>query len=180
MVSKMIQSIGGILLVPIGVIDENLLDWLKIEVSKALGKRVETGSKMPPPGYAYNKRRNQYLSTAILMEINKKKEYREYDKVLGIVDLDLYVPQLNFVFGEASQRIAVISLIRLRQEFYGLTPDPMLFQRRVLTEAIHELGHTYGLGHCLNAHCVMYFSNSLSDTDRKGPEFCSICRNQIF
>ncbi len=179
MVSKMIQPIG-ILLVPIGEIDEELLEWLRIELGKAFGKRVGTGSRMPHPDYAYHKGRNQYLSTAILMEINKKKEYKEYGKVLGIVDLDLYVPQLNFVFGEASQRIAVISLIRLRQEFYGLAPDPMLFQRRVLTEAIHELGHTYGLGHCPNSHCVMYFSNSLSDTDRKGPEFCFTCRNQIF
>lgn len=178
MVSKVITP-TDILLVPIGKIDEKLLDWLKIEVGKTLGKKVEIGGGMPHPKYAYHPRRNQYLSTAILVEIGKKKESIESERVLGVVDLDLYVPELNFVFGEASPRIAVISLIRLRQEFYGLPPDPVLFQKRVLTEAIHELGHTYGLGHCHNPYCVMYFSNSLWDTDRKGPKFCQACGKQI-
>lgn len=179
MVSKA-AFITSILLVPIGQIDKELLEWLRTELSKTFGKRVEIGGGMPHPDYAYHPRRNQYLSTAILMEIGKKKEYREYEKVLGVVDCDLYVPELNFVFGEASPKVALISLIRLRQEFYGLPPNPFLFQRRVLTEAVHELGHTYGLRHCPNPHCVMHFSNTLSDTDRKGPEFCSICRSQIF
>lgn len=171
--------IMSILLVPIGLIDRELLEWLRIELEKTFGKNGDIGSGMPRPDYAYHKRRNQYLSTAILMEISKKKEYRKYEKVLGVIDCDLYVPELNFVFGEAGPRIAVISLTRLRQEFYGLPPDPVLFQRRVLTEAIHELGHTFGLGHCTNPYCVMYFSNSLSDTDRKGPQFCSPCRNRL-
>lgn len=179
MVSHVIRP-KDILLVPIGEMDEILLDWLKIELGKTFHKAVEIGKGMPHPDYAYNKRRNQYLSTAILMEISKKKEFREFEKVLGVADCDLYVPELNFVFGEASSRIALISLIRLRQEFYGLPPDPILFQRRVLTEAVHELGHTFGLGHCPHPHCVMYFSNTLIDTDRKGPKFCSTCRHQIF
>ncbi|MBI5187681.1 MAG: archaemetzincin family Zn-dependent metalloprotease [Nitrospirae bacterium] len=109
----------------------------------------------------------------------EQKEYTIYEKVLGIVDHDLYVPQLNFVFGEAGRKMAVISLTRLRQEFYGLSEDRGLFHKRTLTEAVHELGHTYGLGHCRNPRCVMFFSNSLMDTDRKGPEFCLGCGGRL-
>jgi archaemetzincin len=96
-----------------------------------------------------------------------------------LVDHDLYVPGLNFVFGEASQKVAVISFTRLRQEFYHLPEDRGLFHRRALTEAVHELGHTYGLQHCKNPHCVMFFSNTLMDTDRKGPEFCTECKRRF-
>jgi len=109
----------------------------------------------------------------------EQKEYASYEKILGIVDHDLFIPELNFVFGEASQKAAVISLTRLRQTFYQLPEDRTLFHQRVLTEAIHELGHTYGLGHCKNSRCVMFFSNSLMDTDRKGSEFCPPCQSKL-
>ncbi len=169
----------SILLVPIGEIERKLIVLLKDDLCRAFNKSVEVGEGMPEPRYAYNKKRNQYLSTTILNTIAKEKGYTPYKKVLGIVDRDLYVPELNFVFGEASQRVAVISITRLRQEFYHLPGDPNLFQRRTLTEAVHELGHTYGLGHCENPRCVMFFSNSLTDTDRKGPEFCTKCKNKL-
>jgi len=99
---------------------------------------------------------------------------------LGIVNHDLYVPELNFVFGEASWKAAAISLTRLRQEFYHLPENRSLFHQRILTEAVHELGHTYGLGHCENPRCVMFFSNSLMDTDRKGPAFCARCKSKLY
>jgi archaemetzincin len=75
---------------------------------------------------------------------------------------------LNFVFGEADARlgIAVFSLARLH------TPDRNHFVHRAATEAIHELGHTFGLTHCDDVRCVMWFSNTLAETDRKGTEFC--------
>ena len=109
----------------------------------------------------------------------EKKEYAIYEKILGIIDQDLYVPKLNFVFGEASRRVAIISLTRLRNEFYSLPKDQTLFRKRVLTEAVHELGHTYGLEHCRNPHCVMFSSKSLIDTDLKGPDFCERCKSKI-
>jgi len=112
----------------------------------------------------------------ILKTLMDEKEYTTFEKILGIVDHDLYVPELNFVFGEASPRVADISLTRLRQDFYNLSQDQSLFYKRALTEAVHELGHTYGLGHCEDPRCVMFFSNSLIDTDRKGSEFCPKCK----
>jgi archaemetzincin len=169
----------GIVLVAVGEVDRKALDLLKDDLSKIFHRSVSIGKGMPEPDYAFNRKRNQYLSTAILNAIMEQKEYEAYEKILGIVDHDLYVPELNFVFGEASRRAAVISLTRLGQAFYHLPADQSLLQRRVLTEAVHELGHTFGLGHCKNPRCVMFFSNSLIDTDRKGSEFCPECGGKL-
>ena len=169
----------SILLVPVGEIDKKVIERLQVDLVKIFNKQVEAGQGMPHPDYAYNKKRNQYLSTAILKTLKEQKKYMAYGKVLGIVDQDLYVPELNFVFGEASQKAAVISITRLRQEFYHLPQDQSLLHKRGLTEAVHELGHTHGLGHCRNPRCVMFFSNTLMDTDRKGSEFCPECKSKL-
>jgi archaemetzincin len=169
----------GIVLMAVGEIDRNVIDWLKNDLNKVFNKQVSTGRGMPEPDYAYDNKRKQYLSTAILNGIMEQKEYPPYEKILGIVDHDLFIPELNFVFGQASRKAAVISLTRLRQKFYHLTEDQNLFYQRVLTEAVHELGHTFGLGHCENPRCVMFFSNSLIDTDRKGSEFCPSCKDKL-
>ncbi|CUS96705.1 matrixin family metalloprotease, partial [Candidatus Kryptobacter tengchongensis] len=68
---------------------------------------------------------------------------------------------------------------RLRQEFYGDKPNQKLFEKRVLTEAVHEIGHLLNLKHCSNPNCVMFFSNSILDTDRKGFLFCNGCRSKF-
>ena len=169
----------GIALVAVGEVDQNIIKILKEDLNKTFGKQVRVGKGMPAPHYAFNKKRNQYLSTMILNALMNEKEYIPFEKILGIVDHDLYVPELNFVFGEASQRVAVISLSRLRQEFYNLPQDQSFLHKRALTEAVHELGHTYGLGHCGSPLCVMFFSNSLIDTDRKGSEFCPKCKSNL-
>ncbi len=169
----------GIALVAVGQVDEDIIKILREALSNIFGKQVRAGKGMPSPLYAFSKDRNQYLSTMILDALMNEKQYRRFEKILGIVDHDLYVPELNFVFGEAGQRVAVISLTRLRQEFYDLPRNQSFFRKRALTEAVHELGHTYGLGHCGNPLCVMFFSNSLVDTDRKGSQFCPKCRSKL-
>jgi archaemetzincin len=89
---------------------------------------------------------------------------------------DLYVEGLNFVFGLADSpgKAAVISLHRLHAD-----ADGALFRARAVKEAMHELGHTRGLRHCADSRCVMAFSKSLADTDRKGKEFCSRCAQKL-
>ena len=169
----------NIILVAVGEVDRGMIERLKDNLNRTFNKDVRIGKEMPEPHYAFNKKRNQYSSTAILNTLMEQKEYAPYEKILGIVDHDLYVPGLNFVFGEASQKAAVISLTRLRQDFYHLPEDQDLFHKRALTEAVHEIGHTYGLPHCKNPHCVMFFSNTLMDTDRKGPEFCADCKRKF-
>ena len=173
------SSLMAILLVPVGEIDQKVIQVLQDDLNTVFKKPVVISKGMPEPKDAFHKKRNQYLSTAILNSIMEQKEYTFYEKILGIVDHDLFIPELNFVFGEASQKAAVISLTRLRQTFYQLPEDRTLFHQRVLTEAVHELGHTYGLGHCKNSRCVMFFSNSLMDTDRKGSEFCPPCQSKL-
>ena len=75
-------------------------------------------------------------------------------------------------------RRAIIALPRLRQGLYGLPEDMALFCERVVKEAVHELGHTFGLGHCRDRRCVLAFPNALMDTDYKGPGFCTRCQKQ--
>ncbi len=169
----------GILLISVGKVDRSILERLRNDLGKVFNQEVSIGKELPEPQHAYHKKRNQYFSTRILKTLMEQNEFTSFEKILGVVDRDLYVPELNFVFGEASERAAVISLTRLRQEFYHLPEDRALFQKRALTEAVHELGHTYGLGHCRYPHCVMFFSNSLRDTDRKGPHFCEGCKAKL-
>ncbi len=128
-----------------------------------------------------SKRRNQLRSSDFLFCILKKLKPTKNIKILVICDIDAYSGDLNFVFGEAYRegRVAAIYLPRLRQEFYGLESNKLVFHKRIVKEAIHELGHTFGLFHCNNELCVMHFSNSLYDTDIKEKSFCSNCKNNL-
>jgi len=130
--------------------------------------------------YAYDLKRKQYLAPQLLSALRSFK-MEPGDRCLGIVDVDLYSPGLNFIFGEADvgSGVVIVSLCRLRQERYGLPQDEGLFRDRAVKEAVHELGHTYYLSHCADAKCVMHFSNSLADTDIKGASFCNRCRQRL-
>ncbi|MBI4302242.1 MAG: archaemetzincin family Zn-dependent metalloprotease [Chloroflexi bacterium] len=167
-------------LVPLGTIQRELLVRLQAELTKAYGWWGEIAAPRPVPDFAYDRQRSQYLS-ATLLAVLKEPEPTGEEKILGLTEVDLYVPGLNFVFGEADSEwgAAIISLKRLRQEFYGLTHDEDKLVRRMITEAVHELGHILDLAHCHNRRCVMYFSNSLKDTDNKGAQFCSRCHHQL-
>ncbi len=129
---------------------------------------------------AFSPRRNQYHSTRLLFKLLTELSGVESHRILAITDVDLYVQGLNFVFGEAQcpGKYAIISLYRLKPEIYGQT-DGELFLSRVRKEAVHELGHTFGLTHCPNPSCVMHFSNSILDTDRKADDFCQVCRRKL-
>lgn len=168
-----------IALIPIGHVDEEFINDLRPSLEKVIGKRVRIAQRIALPWDSWNPDRNQHLSPSILA-ILATLPYSD-DRVLGVTDVDIYTTGLNFIFGEADYvgGKALISLQRLRQEFYGLPSDEKLFQRRALKEAVHELGHTYGLGHCPDPTCVMYFSNSLSDTDFKEWEFCPFCQENV-
>jgi archaemetzincin len=134
--------------------------------------------RLAVPPHAYDRRRSQYNSTAILGELRFFAADKEnFDRVLGVVDVDVYASGLNFVFGEAyvPGRAGLVSLWRLRPQFYGEEINVGVFIHRAIKEAVHELGHTLGLQHCPRSYCVMHFSNSIFEVDKKQSLFCDQC-----
>lgn len=168
-----------IILVPIGKIDPSEMKILEDPLKTEFSCDVAIGKRIPLPAAALNAARNQYDAEVMLEFLSLSGETTGYDRVLGVTDVDLYLPGMNFVFGLAGRRNAVISLRRLRQSFYNLPEDAGVFRRRIVVEAVHELGHTFGLTHCEDPRCVMRFSNTIAETDRKGPAFCPACRLRV-
>ena len=166
--------------IPLDWIDEGLLEQVRSELEDLFDARVEIDEPKAIPLDSYNRSRGQYHSTRILDRLVKWKKKTDH-LLVGIADVDLYVPSLNFVFGEASPRtgVCVISIVRLRQEFYRLPSEEELLRERTVKEAVHEIGHLVGLAHCPDPKCVMHFSNSLPDTDEKSTDFCRLCRRNV-
>lgn len=129
---------------------------------------------------AFNPIRRQYLSQLILLRLKKEKPEDAF-MILGIFNKDLYTDNLNFIFGQAepSSGIGIISIYRLREEFYNRMENKELLRIRALKEAVHEIGHLFGLPHCLSPTCVMYFSNSIIDTDKKSFKLCISCERKL-
>ena len=131
-------------------------------------------TQLPTPVYAFNKDRNQYHSNAIMRRLVALLPGQQW--VMGVLDVDLFVPDSPFVFGEADResRIALVSVFRLRQG-----ADPEVLRRRLQVETVHQAGHLVGLSYCEDPRCVMFLATSLSDVDRKGLALCNLCRNEL-
>jgi archaemetzincin len=169
-----------IILITLSSIDEHVLTVLKQNLEPTFKCKVESTIKIANLNFTYNRRRNQYSSSQLLSRLRNTSKGPD-DKIVGIVDVDLFSPGWEFIFGEAeiNSGIATLSFFRLQPENYGLRPDLKLFELRVVKEAIHELGHLFGLGHCENPNCAMYFCTSLTDVDSKQQTFCSKCQREL-
>ncbi|MEW6222195.1 MAG: archaemetzincin family Zn-dependent metalloprotease [Candidatus Hadarchaeota archaeon] len=171
-------------IVTVGEIPKDFIQKLAWEIKIAYSSVIEEcliGPDIGMPPAAYNKSRRQYDADMMLDRVL----YRITDdsKVLVVLDVDLYTPShdLNFIFGQAQLggKVALVSLHRLNPKFYRKKEDDRLFLQRVIKEAVHEVGHALGLGHCTNTACVMCFSNNISDVDKKGPALCGICQGKL-
>lgn len=158
---------------PVGTIQKGIIEYLIPAIRDIFSTEGDASPPFELPEHAYNPARKQHHSSIVL---EKMMEDAPPDaRLLGVADVDLYVPGLNFVFGEACGNAAIISVFRLREEFYGRKENPQLFIDRIVKEAVHELGHISGLRHCPDVRCVMHFSNCLEDTDMKSAAFCHRC-----
>jgi len=166
-------------LISIGDIHPGILQQLKDGLETVFGCPVRIDKSIGIPDDAFDRARDQYLSDILLDRLRRHEH--EFEHALGVTEFDIFTHGLNFVFGQADSvnRVAVISLKHLRDENCILPGGEDLLLERSLKEAVHELGHTLGLGHCGDAKCVMHFSNSLVDTDVKGRYFCSRCRPKL-
>ncbi len=128
----------------------------------------------------FDPHRNQYSSSAIIKQLERYLPTTPC-KVLAVTGLDLCIPVLSFVFGEArlNGQCAVVSSYRLDNDFYGLPKNPALTQERLFKEATHELGHTYGLSHCHNLECVMKSTTYVEEIDFKSSRFCDKCCDKL-
>jgi archaemetzincin len=158
-------------LLPCGAVEPEELKDLTQALSER-GMNVTVARGQPIPAKAFQARRQQYRADQFLMIARDEPG----ERVLVVTNCDLYADNLNFVFGMADSpgRCAVVSLMRLR-----IGADQGKFRGRTVKEAVHEIGHTFGLAHCADARCVMHFSNSLEDTDHKANRWCEECEKKI-
>lgn len=125
----------------------------------------------------YNPGRRQYDGNKLLANLNGST-YNIYYRLICLFRIDLYIPILTYIFGQAilGEKTAIASIYRLRNELYGLNKDDNLLLARAVKEVIHELGHTFGLLHCHSPVCVMRSSTYVEDIDQKSSTLCNRCR----
>lgn len=165
-----------LLLVTVGSPAPTLLNGLEEPLATHLGlTAVVSKVALPRPDYAFNKDRAQYHCNAILRRLATLLE-PGISMVLGVTDVDLFVPDAPFVFGEADRasHAAVVSVARLGKGV-GLAQ----LQRRVQVQAVHRAGHLLGLSYCEDARCVMMLAQTPGDNDRKQIGLCNLCRNEL-
>jgi len=157
-----------------------LLDGLAAGLARVFQISCHVETSALDVSAAYDPGRRQYHSTFILRAMAAHAQDGEA-RLLGVTELDLYVPVLTFVFGEAqlSGTCGLVSVHRLREEHYGLPPNPEVLRARLLKEALHELGHTFGLRHCQDWRCALASTHAVERLDLKETRYCDACRKRI-
>jgi archaemetzincin len=164
-------------IIPLGVVPKQILERVAEELKSTFRMVSEITQEEKLPKSAFNQFRNQYNSSQILDFLERHFEGR----ILGITNEDLYTEGLNFIFGQAKLkgRVAVVSIARLDPRFWNLPEDKNLLEKRAVKECIHEIGHTLGLEHCRTKGCVMTFSNTVGEVDKKTKYLCNMCKLQL-
>ncbi len=164
-------------LVPLGPVDPDLLRRLQHAIGQFLPLPVRLLDPKPLPAHAHHLGRDQYLSTSLLEYLLQEDRDNSF-RILGITGVDLYIPIFTFVFGEAQLegKAAIISLYRPSGGDREARPSRQVLIQRLTKLGIHEVGHTFGLGHCRQPQCLMGFSSNLEKLDQKKLEFCPYCQ----
>ncbi len=149
-------------------------------VAEAFRARVEVRPDLMDLRFAHDVSRGQYHSSRILLALLDRFP-RDADRLIGIADVDLFVPVLTYLFGEAQLggRVAVASSFRLRESYDGRSGQEALLRARLSKTVLHELGHTRGLRHCRDNSCVMAAANNVELLDEKQEGFCLDCRGEL-
>ncbi len=165
-----------VFLLPMGSVDEETIAAIGSAVEQTFGLEVRRLEALGVPEYSFNRERSQY-SSELILRATAREAPAEAFRVLVVTDVDLFIPMLTFVFGQAqlNGRASVVSTARLRQEFYGLAQNRRVLLRRVVKESLHELGHTFGLTHCLDRSCLMSVATAITQIDTKGEALCRGC-----
>ena len=171
---------GRIHIVPINRIDVPFLDRLALCLEERFLASTHIERSLVVTRSALNSTRQQLFLSTLTSKVLRGSS--EDDGVrLAVTEFDLYKTSHRFIYGDAdeTQAIAAVSLHRLRSEYYGEEPDANILFQRTLKECVHELGHAFGLKHCYNARCAMYYSNSIFETDNKMSHFCEVCDRRL-
>lgn len=147
---------------------------LEAPIMQVLGVSAFPGKLgLPNPIYAFNKDRKQFNTSAVMRRLNTVREIG-IPWLLGITDVDLFVPDMSFVYGDADRegRVAVMSLNRLKAEGDA-------WKRRAYVEAVHLAGHLVGLAACEDARCAMFTATTITDAERRQLQLCTNCRNEL-
>lgn len=165
------------MIAPIEVFAEELLERIGNEVERIYGWETRVQPLLQNVDFAFDARREQFHSTAILRKLATRAPVNAH-KVLAITKVDLFIPILTYVYGEAQLGgvASIISTHRLQVEEATGSPGVVSLEDRIVKEAIHELGHTFNLRHCPEHSCSMHYCRNIADVDRKSVQLCRHCK----
>lgn len=161
---------------PIGESVGSAIQPVAAAIGRTFGCRTETLPLLPDVAFAYDVNRDQYHSTLILDKLAAVLP-ANYLKVIAVTEVDLFIPILTYVYGEAQLggKTCIISSRRLREHLPAMDTEER-FHNRLAKEAVHELGHTFQLRHCKDPSCIMHYCRSIQDVDRKIDSLCRYCK----
>jgi archaemetzincin len=167
------MAIRELQLLSVGSVTKDFLAEVASPIQQVLGVSSYSGQAvMPSPAFAFNKDRNQYHTAAVLRRLLTFRDTGT-PLILGVTEVDLFVPDASFVYGQADReaRVAILSLNRLRNDVDG-------WKRRTYVEAVHLSGHLIGLSYCEDARCAMFLATTITDAERRQLHLCNNCRNE--
>jgi archaemetzincin len=165
-----------IIISPIQNIDVCNYQLLGQEIHRTFGFQAERKSLLQDVNFAYDLTRGQYHSTAILDKLASRSPSQAI-KIAAITNVDLFIPILTHVYGEAqlAGKACIVSTFRL-QEGLSIATIEKEVEKRIVKEVLHELGHTFNLRHCHDKACIMHYCRSIKDVDRKSDQLCRYCK----